>query len=246
MHPVLLGTLASLFAGLLTSTGGIFLFLKRKNIEKLNSVFLGLSAGIMFAASIFSLLVPALGKGKVPFVLMSFFLGALFIDILDDILPHEHLLRGLEGPSSKIKMVWLILISMVIHNLPEGMAVGIGFANGISPEAISLSLAIGFQNIPEGAAVALPLVSLGYTPLKAIFIAFLTGMIEPVGGFLGALMGSVFVNILPYLMSFASGAMIYVVSDEMIPESHKLGEEKVGTFAFIIGFILMTFLDSVL
>lgn len=245
MHPVVFGTLASFFAGLLTSAGGIFLFLKRKNIEKLNSVFLGLSAGIMFAASIFSLLVPALSKGKVLIILISFFLGALFVDILDDVLPHEHLLRGLEGPSSKIKMVWLILISMVIHNLPEGMAVGIGFVKGVSPEAISLALAIGFQNIPEGAAVALPLVSLGYTPVKALLIAFLTGMVEPIGGFLGALMGTVFVNILPYLMSFAAGAMIYVVSDEMIPESHKLGEEKVGTFSFIIGFILMTFLDSI-
>ncbi|MGB9824222.1 MAG: ZIP family metal transporter [Candidatus Hydrothermia bacterium] len=246
MSPLVLGTLASLFTGLLTSAGGIFLLAGKKKVDNLNPIFIGFSAGIMFAASIFSLFIPALERGNIYIVLATFLLGAIFVDIFDDVLPHEHLLRGLEGPPSKIKMVGLILVAMLIHNFPEGMAVGIGFVEGFSPQAISLAFAIGLQNIPEGASVALPLVVMGYSPWKALFVTFLTGMVEPIGGFLGVLLGSIFTKALPYLMSFAAGAMVYVVSDEMIPESHKLGEEKIGTFSFIIGFLIMTLLDNIL
>uniref|UniRef100_A0A7V3ZXM2 ZIP family metal transporter n=1 Tax=candidate division WOR-3 bacterium TaxID=2052148 RepID=A0A7V3ZXM2_UNCW3 len=244
MNNVLIGFLASLFAGLATTLGALFLIFKVDFGSKSMPLFLGLSGGIMFSASIFSLLIPALSKGALIPVLLVFLGGAFFVDFLDSVVPHEHFIKGLEGPSSRLKMVSLILLTMVIHNFPEGMAVGVSFAEGISPSAISLAIAIGLQNIPEGAAVALPLFSLGMSKGRAIFIAFLTGMIEPLAGLLGVSLGILFTKLLPYLMAFASGAMVYVVSDEMIPESHTHGSEKVATFSFMLGFVIMTLLDN--
>jgi len=238
------GALASLFTGLATSIGALFILPKVKYTPRSMPLFLGLSGGIMFAASIFSLLVPVISAGNIFLTLVVFLLGAIFVDILDTILPHEHLLKGLEGPPSELRLTGLLLITMTIHNFPEGMAVGVSFARGVSAQAISLALAIGIQNIPEGAAVALPLYSMGMSKGKAIFIAFLTGMIEPVAGLFGVSLGVLLGKLLPYIMAFASGAMIYVVSDEMIPESHSAGKEKIATFSFMLGFIIMTLLDN--
>jgi len=244
VNKILSGFLASLFAGLATTIGALLLLFRIKFGSKSMPLFLGLSGGIMFSASIFSLLIPALEAGNLILVLFTFLLGAVFVDFVDSVVPHEHFIKGLEGPASKLKMVSLILLTMVIHNFPEGMAVGVSFAKGITPSAISLAVAIGLQNIPEGAAVALPLFSLGLSKSKAIFISFLTGMVEPVAGFFGVSLGILFSKLLPYLMAFASGAMVYVVSDEMIPESHTQGSEKVATFSFMVGFVIMTLLDN--
>ncbi len=245
MTNIFYGFLSSFLAGLATTLGALVVFFKR-DIFGPNKMplFLGLSGGIMFSASIFSLLIPAINMGNIFLVLLAFVLGAVFVDVLDSVLPHEHFLKGLEGPSSHLKLASLILLTMFIHNIPEGMAVGISFSRGVNPAAISLAIAIGLQNIPEGAAVALPIVSMGGKRIQAILIAFLSGMVEPLAGTLGALLGVFLGKLLPYLMAFAGGAMVYVVSDEMIPESHTEGKEKMATFSFIIGFVIMTLLDN--
>lgn len=246
MSPVLAGTIASFLAGILTSVGGLFLLFGFRFGNASMPVFLGFSGGIMFAASIFSLLIPAISSGYIILVLLCFIFGAALVDVLDSVLPHEHLVKGLEGPPSRLRLVSLLLITMTIHNFPEGMAVGVSFAKGITPAALSLTIAIGLQNIPEGAAVAFPLHSMGMNKWKAILIAFLTGVVEPVAGLIGVSLGVAFSRLLPYIMAFAAGAMVYVVSDEMIPESHALGKEKVATFSFLIGFIIMVLFDNLL
>ncbi len=245
MTNIFYGFLASFLAGFATTIGAFVVFIKRDIFgPNKMSLFLGLSGGIMFSASIFSLLAPALTMGNILLVLLAFVLGAVFVDVLDSIIPHEHFLKGLEGPSSHLKLASLIILTMFIHNVPEGMAVGISFSRGVNPAAVSLAIAIGLQNIPEGAAVALPMFSMGGKRMYAILIAFLSGMLEPVAGTLGALLGVFLGRLMPYLMAFAGGAMVYVVSDEMIPESHTQGKEKVATFSFILGFVIMTLLDN--
>lgn len=241
-----LGILGSTAAGMMALIGGLPVFFFKKLSTELYSVFLAFSAGVMVSASFFSLLIPALKTGNIFLVLTGIIAGTLFVHFADTKLPHEHFLKGKEGPAHpKLRGITLLFLAMTIHNFPEGMAVGVSFNESIAT-GISVALGIGIQNIPEGMAVALPSRSIGYSPKKAFFLTFLSSIVEPIGGAIGATLVLIAKPFLPFLMSFAAGAMLFVVSDEMIPESHGGGRERKASFSFIIGLVIMMALDVML
>jgi ZIP family zinc transporter len=253
MSLVATGLIASLLAGLATGVGALPALFFKNVPDRLMSTLLGGAAGVMLAATSFSLIVPGIEHGNllwpgygVYVVAISLFGGAICLDIVDRLLPHEHFILGHEGPSSKMKRIWLFIIAITIHNFPEGMAVGVGFGSGDIANGTSLAIGIGLQNMPEGLAVALPLLGLGYSRLKAIGIATLTGLVEPVGGVLGVAAVSIFHPVLPIGLAFAAGAMLFVISDEIIPETHAKGRSRLATFGIIVGFIIMMTLDNLL
>ncbi|RJP43102.1 MAG: ZIP family metal transporter [Desulfobacteraceae bacterium] len=245
------GFIASLLAGLGTGIGALpVLFFKDVSRNLLN-IMLGAAAGVMLAATAFSLIVPGIESGNLlwpgygVFVVMAGILfGAISLDLVDKWLPHEHFFKGPEGPASDIKRIWLFVFAIAIHNFPEGLAVGVGFGTGDIAAGTTLAIGIGLQNMPEGLAVALPLIGLGYSRWKAIGIATLTGLVEPVGGLLGAGAVTVFQPILPFALAYAAGAMLFVISDEIIPETHSRGKSRQATYGVMIGFIIMMALDN--
>ena len=239
-----LGCIASLAAGLATGAGAIPVLFTKKISDRLLDVMLGFSAGIMLAATSFSLIVPAIDLGGPWIVVVGIILGALVLHLVDRFVPHLHPALGPEGPPSKMSRVWLFVIAITIHNFPEGLAVGVSFGVGNVSAALVIAMAIGLQNMPEGLAVALPLRREGYSRRKSLWYATLTGLVEPVGGLLGVALVTVFHPILPWALAFAAGAMLFVISDEIIPESHKKGFEREATFGLIIGFVIMMLLDS--
>jgi len=253
MTLVATGLLASFLAGLATGVGALpAIFFKNVTDRVLNTA-LGGAAGVMLAATSFSLIVPGIEHGNllwpgygVYVVAFGILLGAFCLDLVDRLLPHEHFIIGHEGPSSRMKKIWLFIIAITIHNFPEGLAVGVGFGGGDIANGTSLAIGIGLQNMPEGLAVALPLLGLGYSRLKAIGIATLTGLVEPVGGLLGVGAVTIFQPILPIGLAFAAGAMLFVISDEIIPETHAKGRSRLATFGIIIGFVIMMSLDNLL
>jgi ZIP family zinc transporter len=207
----------------------------------------------MLAATAFSLLVPGIkygnqlwpGKG-LWVVSIGMFIGALFLHYADRQLPHVHFEDGGSQHLDSLKKIWLFIIAITIHNFPEGMSVGVSFGSGEMKNGIILAVAIALQNLPEGLAVALPLVGLGYNKWRAVGIATLTGLVEPVGGLLGITMVTIFQPILPLAMGFAAGAMLFVISEEIIPETHSAGRSRFATFALMFGFIIMMVLDNML
>jgi ZIP family zinc transporter len=253
MSTIEMGILASSLAGLATGVGALpALFFKNVPDKVLNTM-LGGAAGVMLAATSFSLVVPGIESGNelwpgygVYVVVFGMLLGAVVLDRIDKWLPHEHFFMGHEGPDSKMKRIWLFIIAITIHNFPEGLAVGVGFGAGDVGAGTSLAIGIGLQNMPEGLAVALPLMSLGYSRWKAIGIATLTGLVEPIGGILGVGAVTVFHPVLPIGLAFAAGAMLFVISDEIIPETHSKGKSRLATFGVMIGFVIMMALDNLL
>jgi len=239
-----LGAIASLAAGLATGAGALPVLLTRRISDRLLDVMLGFSAGVMLAATSFSLIVPALDLGGPWVAVFGLILGALVLHLVDRFIPHFHPIIGAEGPPSKLSKVWLFVIAITIHNFPEGLAVGVSFGSGDAAAGLVIALAIGLQNMPEGLAVALPLLREQYSRSKSLGYATLTGLVEPVGGLLGVALISVFQPILPWGLAFAAGAMLFVVSDEMIPESHRKGFAREATFGLIAGFVVMMFLDT--
>ncbi len=245
MKIILLGFIASLLAGLATSLGALPVFFLKSVSKKLYSLLLGFSAGIMLSASFFSLLLPALEKGDIYQVSFGFLLGALFLRFSDKLIPHQHFLKGKEGSSSHLRRVFLFILAIAIHNFPEGLSVGVGFGTGQLGKALALAIGIGLQNIPEGTAVALPLRTQGYSKGFSFYIATLTGLVEPLGGLLGVTLVVLFSKVLALTLSFAAGAMVYVISAEIIPETHREGFGKIATAGLIIGFIFMMVLDTI-
>ncbi|MEQ1531142.1 MAG: ZIP family metal transporter, partial [Methylococcales bacterium] len=250
---VVIGFFASILAGLATGLGALpALFFKDISNNLFNSM-LGGAAGVMLAATAFSLLVPGLdfgnqiwpGKG-IYIVSLGMLVGALFLHYADRQLPHVHFDSVSDAHLNSLKKIWLFIIAITIHNFPEGMSVGVSFGSGDMKNGVVLAIAIALQNIPEGLAVALPLVGLGYNKWRAVGIATLTGLVEPVGGLLGITMVTVFAPILPIAMGFAAGAMLFVISEEIIPETHSNGRSRHATFALMIGFIIMMTLDNML
>ena len=249
-HFLLVGLLACVAAGLATSVGALPILFLRDISERLLDGLLGFAAGVMLAATSFSLIVPALADehGGLRVTVAGMLIGAVFLASLDKFVPHFHFLTGqMHGPvTARLKKVWLFIIAITIHNLPEGLAVGVGFGAGDIAKGMVLATAIGLQNMPEGLAVALPLRREGYTRWSALWIATLSGLVEPVMGIVGLLAVSVAAPLVPWGMAFAAGAMLYVVSDEIIPESHRRGFEREATFGVIIGFCVMMILDNLL
>ena len=250
---VVVGFLASILAGLATGVGALpALFFKDISRNLFNSM-LGAAAGVMLAATAFSLLMPGMtygnliwpGKG-IYIVSLGMIMGAVFLHYADRQLPHVHFNSISDVELSSLKKVWLFIIAITIHNFPEGMSVGVSFGTGDMKNGLVLAIAIALQNIPEGLAVALPLVGLGYNKWKAIGIATLTGLVEPVGGLLGITMVTLFEPVLPIAMGFAAGAMLFVISEEIIPETHSNGRSRYATFALMGGFIIMMILDNLL
>jgi ZIP family zinc transporter len=253
MSPILLGFLASLAAGLVTALGALPVFLGRTISPRVTDAMLGFAAGVMLAASFFSLIIPGLEVAKSIFahsaiaalvVTTGVMIGAGFVVALNEIIPHEHFMQGREGPQvAEAARVWLFVFAITIHNLPEGLAVGVGFGGGNIAGGTLLATGIGLQNAPEGLAVGLALLSIGYSRTKAFTIAALTGLVEPVMGLLGAYAVSLSRLLLPWAMTFAAGAMIYVISHEIIPETHRHGSQNAGTLGLMIGLAIMMLLD---
>lgn len=255
---LLLGVIASSAAGLATGAGALpGLFFRRLSRRVLDSM-LGFAAGVMLAATSFSLIVPGIGYGEqiygslpasVGAMVLGIMAGALFLDRADKWIPHEHFVAGAEGPSSRLRKIWLFILAITLHNFPEGLAVGVGFGSGTEQSVAngtSLAIGIGLQNMPEGLAVMLPLMGEGYSRGRALWIATLTGLVEPIGGLVGAGLVTVSRPLLPLGMAFAAGAMLFVISDEIIPETHRGGNERLATFGVMIGFVVMMALDNLL
>jgi ZIP family zinc transporter len=250
---VVIGFLASILAGLATGLGALpVLFFKEISSNLLNGM-LGLAAGVMLAATSFALIVPGIESGNtlwpdngVWVVAAGMLLGAFFLHLSDKKLPHLHFGDLPDKKMETLQRISLFIIAITIHNFPEGMSVGVSFGNGDIKNGMILATAIGIQNIPEGLAVALPLVGLGFNKWKAIGIATLTGLVEPVGGLLGITMVTVFTPIIPIAMGFAAGAMLFVISEEIIPETHASGRSRIATFALMVGFIIMLALEELL
>ncbi|MDH5267458.1 MAG: ZIP family metal transporter [Candidatus Bathyarchaeota archaeon] len=240
---VWLGTVASLAAGLATGAGALPVLFAKKISDRLLDVLLGFSAGVMLAATSFSLIVPAIDLSGPWVVVIGLALGAVVLHLIDRFIPHFHPILGAEGPPSRLSRVWLFVLAITIHNFPEGLAVGVSFGGGDVAAGLTIAMAIGLQNMPEGLAVALPLVREGYSRRRALWYGTLTGLVEPVGGLLGVALVSIFHPVLPWALAFAAGAMLFVVSDEMIPESHRRGFEREATFGLITGFVIMMLLD---
>jgi ZIP family zinc transporter len=241
---IAMGAFASILAGLATGLGALpALFFKEVSRKTLNTM-LGGAAGVMLAATAFSLIVPGIQYGNKLWPGAGVYVvGAVFLVLADKWLPYEKYLE--EGETfDSLRKVWLFIAAIVMHNLPEGGAVGVSFGAGDWHNGVAIAIAIGLQNIPEGLAVAMPLVALGYRREQAVLIATLTGLIEPIGGFLGVALVSVFLPLLPIGMAIAAGAMLFVISDDIIPETQSRGKARYATFAVVFGFIVMMILDN--
>jgi ZIP family zinc transporter len=250
------GAAASLVAGLATALGALPIFAARTISQRAQDAMLGFGAGVMLAASSFSLIVPGVEAaealwGSRPFAAAiaatGMLAGALFLWAADRIVPHEHFIKGIEGADGRrFKQVWLFVFAITLHNFPEGLAVGVAFGSGQPAEAASLATGIGIQNMPEGLAVALALATLGYSRVAAFAVAAATGLVEPLAGFLGATVVTLMQPILPFALTFAAGAMLFVISHEIIPESHRHGHEQAATLGVTGGFVAMMLLDTAL
>ncbi len=249
------------FTFLVTALGAAMVFLFKDDIKpETGKLFLGFAAGVMIAASVWSLLLPALDLAEAQgvFVMLpvggGFILGALFLMLLDNIIPHLHIRQGeKEGPKTNLRRSTMLVLAVTLHNIPEGMAVGIAFImavrNGdpaVLAGAVALAIGIGLQNFPEGAAISLPLRKEGMSKGRAFIYGAASGIVEPIGGIVTVLLASLISGLMPWILSFAAGAMIYVVVEELIPESN-LGEHShAGTVSVMFGFLLMMALDVIL
>jgi zinc transporter, ZIP family len=232
--------------GLATGIGGLGLLVVRRPGDHLLDTMLGLTGGIMLAAAVFSLLVPALQEGTVAEASLGFLVGAGVLALLDAYLPHLHDRFFEREQSRQHRRATLLLSALTIHNLPEGLAVGVAFAAGGPELGIPIAVAIGVQNIPEGFAAAAPLVTVRASTWTAIGFAAMTGLVEPPAALLGYAIAESVTTLLPFALSFAGGAMVYVVIDEMLPESRERGHEREATGGFIVGFVVMMLLDNAL
>jgi len=244
-----------------TILGSAFVFLMKRDMPpRLRKSLLGFASGVMVAAGIWSLIIPAMEMGAdkgawsvVP-AAVGFLLGIGFLLLVDDITPHLHSGSSLpEGPRSRLSRTAMLALAVTIHNLPEGMAVGVVFAgveqgaSGISlAGAVAVSLGIAIQNIPEGAIISMPMRAEGNSRRKSFLIGSLSGVVEPIGGLAVILLASLIMPVLPYMLAFAAGAMFYVVIEELIPESSSEPHSNLSTIGFAVGFVLMMVLDVVM
>ncbi len=249
--PVTLGLFGGLVITLLNGFGAMAVMLWRKPSQRFLDASLGFAAGVMLTASFTSLILPGIEEGGIWAVIVGLALGVGVMDFQDHVLPHLHPNRGREGKGydedPRIRRVWLLIIAITIHNMPEGLAVGVGFGSGNLGNAVALMLAIGIQNIPEGFAVAVSALNVGKrASFYAVFVGLRAGLVEVPLAVLGAWAVQLARPVLPYAMGFAAGAMLYVISDEIVPETHRVGHERVATMGTMLGVVVMLYLDVTL
>jgi ZIP family zinc transporter len=233
---------------LMNTAGALTVLVWRRPSEKFLDAALGFAAGVMLTASFTSLILPGIEIGGIMPVIVGMALGAISLDLIDHYLPHIHTLKGIgEQQSKRVRGVWLFILAITLHNMPEGLAVGVAFGSGDTNNAIKLMLAIGIQNIPEGLAVSVATLSAGMgAAFYASFVGVRAGLVEIPLAVFGAWSIQFAEPLLPYAMGFAAGAMLYVVSDEIVPETHRRGHERLATAGIIIGIIVMLYLDIML
>lgn len=252
----LIGALAVLGAGLMTGVGAIPVLFGQTVPRRVSDLMLGFAAGVMISASFFSLILPGIDAAemlhgsRLTAALIAgaaIALGAGAVAGLNELLPHEHFLTGPEGIAARqLARIWLFVLAITIHNFPEGLAVGVGFGGGDLENGLALATGIGLQNAPEGLAVAVALRGQGYGRGFSFLVALATGLIEPVGGIIGIAAVHASALVLPWALSFAAGAMIYIISHEIIPETHRHGHQNAATAGLVAGLILMMLLDVTL
>lgn len=244
--------LTALGVGGATVLGAIIGFIFKNISHKFSDLILAFAAGIMLAASVLGLIIPSLeygGNWGLLITVIGIFAGAIVLNLMDKLVPHLHKMIGEdyeEHKSTKLGKVLLFVLAIGIHNLPEGIAAGVGFGTGDNSQAIIIALGIALQNIPEGMVIIGPLLSSGVSKTKAFIIALITGLVEVVGTFIGYFAVSLANFILPFALAFAGGTMLYVISDEMIIETHEHGTERAATYSLLIGFCVMLVLDVLL
>jgi ZIP family zinc transporter len=250
LGPIPQAFVATLGTYLLTAIGTLPVLFMRSAPRRLMDAMMGFAAGVMVAASCWSLLVPAIASGGVTVAATGLLAGGAFLYLADQLLPHLHAEfpdeAALEGPKVAWRQSSLLMLAMTLHNFPEGMAVGVSFGGGDLGAAVALAIGIGLQNVPEGLAIALPLRRGGMTRGRAFFWGQLSAAIEPVAGVIGAALVLASAAFLPYGMAAAAGAMLYVVVEELIPETVRSGTVDVATLGFIVGFTVMMSLDNAL
>jgi len=256
-HPVVRDAfLGGMVAALATALGTVPVLFSQKLSERTQDTLFGFGAGVMLAASAFSLIIPGIavaresgmgpwGAGGV--VGVAILMGGLALLLMERLVPHEHFIKGVEGQSSHtLRRSWLFVFAIALHNLPEGLAIGVGFAGTDPLRASALATGIAIQDLPEGLVVAVALLAAGYSRKLAVGVGMASGLIEPVGAVLGAAIIEQARGLLPWGLGFAGGAMLFVISHEIIPESHRKGHEAWATGGLMIGFVLMMLLDTAL
>ena len=243
--------LTALGVGGASVIGAVLGFVFKRISHKFSDIVLSFAAGVMLAAAVIGLILPSIeygGEYSLLITVVGVFCGAICVNLIDKLVPHLHKLTGADNENhpenqEKLNKVMLFVIAIAIHNLPEGLAAGVGFGTGNSLEALTIAGGIALQNIPEGMVIIAPMLSSGITHGRAFFIAVLTGIIEVVGTMLGYFAVSISSAVLPFALAFAGGTMLYVISDEMIPETHSHGSERGATYSLIAGFCLMLCFD---
>lgn len=245
--------LTAIGVGGATLIGAILGFLFKEVSHKFSDIVLSFAAGIMLAASVLGLILPSLeydGKWGLLVTVTGIFAGALSLNVIDKVVPHLHKMVGSDieshPNSSGLSKVLLFVTAIAIHNLPEGIAAGVGFGSGDTSQALLIAGGIALQNIPEGMVIIGPMLASGVSPKRTFIAAALTGVVEVIGTFIGFFAVSVSQIILPFALAFAGGTMLYVISDEMIPETHAHGSERGATYALLIGFCVMLVSDVLL
>lgn len=254
--PVFNAFLGGSMAAIATALGALPVWFSQRLSDRVQDSLFGFGAGVMLAACSFSLIVPAIGAaeaggagnwGSGLIVGGGIILGAALLLLMERYLPHEHFIKGVEGHAAvALRRTWLFVFAIVLHNLPEGLAIGVGYAGNDPVRAGALAMGIAIQDVPEGLVVAVALVSAGYKRGLAVGIGMASGLVEPIGAVLGAAIISLSAALLPWGLAFAAGAMLFVISHEIIPESHRKGHEAFATGGLILGFVLMMLLDTAL
>ncbi|MBQ7039456.1 MAG: ZIP family metal transporter [Clostridia bacterium] len=244
--------LTALGVGGATIIGALIGFIFKNISHRFSDIVLSFAAGVMLAAAVLGLVIPSLeygGKFGIIITVAGIFAGAFCLNLIDKVVPHLHKLAGVEEEAHKngnLSKVLLFVCAIAIHNLPEGIAAGVSFGSGDTSQAILIAGGIALQNIPEGMVIIAPMLASGVTPKKTFIIAAITGLVEVIGTFLGFFAVTVASAVLPFALAFAGGTMLYVISDEMIPETHAHGSQCGATYALLVGFCIMLISDVLL
>lgn len=244
--------LTALGVGGATVIGSVLGFIFKNISHKFSDIVLSFAAGVMLAASVFGLIAPSLeggGKYAIIITIIGIFAGAVVLNLMDRLVPHMHRLVGADTEkhsNTNLDKVLLFVLAIAIHNLPEGIAAGVGFGAEDTSQALIIAGGIALQNIPEGMVIIAPMLAAGITPRKTFLCALMTGVIEVIGTLIGYFAVNISAAILPFALAFAGGTMLYVVSDEMIPETHSHGNERGATYALLVGFCIMLITDVLL